>query len=549
MNALARTLWRLDTAALALGGGVLIAGSATHVLPFSTLEVFGFVTGAASVWLLVKESAWNWPVGILTAAVYAVVFAETRLYADAGLQGVYVALGFAGLFYWLYGGANRTSPRIAHVRLGEALTLAGVLIAVTLVLTLYLRAIDDSAPFLDALTTTLSLVAVYMQARKLIECWWVWIAADVIYIPLYVWKSLPLTAVLYGVFMAMCFRGLVEWRRTLDGYDVRRRWERGLVVGKFLPVHSGHLHLIRTAAASVDRLDVVVCERATQAIPGRTRARWIEDAVPGVALHVFDETDAGLADNDPAGWADAMRRVLGTSPDVVFTSEDYGEAFAAALGADHVLVDRRRRTHPVSGTAIRRDPIANFEFLSAGAKAHYVKRVCLWGAESTGKTTLARALAAELDTVWVPEFGHPYSAHRAAGQWTTEEFVHIAKMQNWFEDAFAAQANRVLFCDTNAVTTALFHQVYLGSWSERVARVPAGRSYDLYLICDVSTPFRQDEWGLRLGGPQRGWMHEQYLARAADAGVPYVVLRGTHAERLVQARAAVSALLVSQRAA
>jgi HTH-type transcriptional repressor of NAD biosynthesis genes len=510
----------------------------------SIIEAFGFVTGAASVWLLVKESAWNWPVGILTGVFYAVVFADARLYADAALQGVYIALGLGGLYYWLYGGTGRTPRVIARIGGHEALVLAAVLVALTAGATAYLRSVGDSAPFLDGLTTSLSLVAVYMQARKLVECWWVWIAADVVYVPLYVWKALPLTAVLYVVFMAMCVRGLVEWRRTLRGSRDERRWARGLVVGKFLPLHTGHLHLLRMAAARVDRLVVAVCEQRGDPIAGETRRRWVEETMADVDVLVFDQAASGLADDDSAGWAAAMSALLGSAPDVVFTSEDYGDLWAKALGADHVLVDRRRRTVPVSGTAIRANPMASFRFLTPGAKAHYVKRVCIWGAESTGKTTVARALATELETLWVPEYGHPYSAFRDRDSaWTTEEFVHIAQVQNWLEDVFAAQANRVLFCDTNAATTALFHEVYLGESSADVTRLADGRAYDLYLVCDVETPFRQDEWGLRLDGPHRQRMHVSYLRQAEAAGVPVVVLSGSHADRLEQARAAVSALL------
>src|SRR5205814_1594941 len=138
--------------------------------------------GAVGVWLTVKENIWNWPVGLANNAFFVVLFFGARLYADMGLQVVYIALGILGWSWWLHGGARRerlavsTTPRTTWVVLGVLVALC------TWGLTLFLRRIGDSAPLWDALTTTLSLAAQYLLTRKLLENWWVWIAADVIYI-------------------------------------------------------------------------------------------------------------------------------------------------------------------------------------------------------------------------------------------------------------------------------------------------------------------------------------------------------------------------------
>jgi len=195
---------------------VLAGGSATGLLPFSTTEVAGFLTGGASVWLLVREHVWNWPVGIVNSGLYFVIFLEARLFADSALQLGFVVLGFAGWWMWLRG-ARGSALRIGRVGPAESLALAVATAAATVGLDAYLVSVHDSAPFLDSLTTSLSLAATYLQARKLIETWLVWIAADLIYVPLYVWKHLALTGLLYVVFLAMCVRGLVGWRRALEG--------------------------------------------------------------------------------------------------------------------------------------------------------------------------------------------------------------------------------------------------------------------------------------------------------------------------------------------
>ena len=205
---------RADVLAGLAASLILVGGAATGALPFSQWEVFGFLTGGAAVWLVVKENIWNWPVGIANNILFIVLFWRARLFADMGLQWAYVAISLAGWWYWLRGGAQRSERRIGHASARELFAVVVLVALATAPLTLYLRSIDDSAPFLDALTTSLSLGAMYLMARKLVENWWLWIAADVVYIPLYVWKELPLTGLLYAVFLAMCVRGLADWRRS-----------------------------------------------------------------------------------------------------------------------------------------------------------------------------------------------------------------------------------------------------------------------------------------------------------------------------------------------
>jgi NadR type nicotinamide-nucleotide adenylyltransferase len=531
--------WVAGTVASAL----LIAGSATGALPFSMTETLGFVTGAAAVWLLVRESVWNWPAGIANAVFYLVLFAQARFFADSALQVVYIVLGAFGWWWWLRGRGGRAARPIASIGLAEAATLAALTAAATYGMLLYLQSVSDAAPLADATTTALSLAATWMQARKQIENWLVWLAADAIYIPLYFVKGLPLTGVLYCVFALMCVKGWRDWARTRSA-EIDRRWAHGAVIGKFLPFHTGHRHLIETALARVDRLTVIVVARATEPIPGELRARWIREALPEVDVVLLDQDAVGLDAADTKGWAAETILALGEAPDVVFTSEAYGEPWAAAMGCEHVLVDRRRRTVPVSGTRIRRDPLGYLGFLRGGARGHYVKRVLLLGAESTGKTTLARALADRYDTVWNPEFGHMYTWFREEGleDWRSGEFTLIARLQSWYEDFLAEHANRVLFCDTDAWTTGLFHQEYVGRRSPAVDAV-ADRHYDLAILCDVETPFRQDEYGMRTDGPHRQRMHDAYLAHLVETGIPFVVVSGSHAERMRAATAAVDNLL------
>ena len=193
----------------------LIIASLVHRVPMDITEVLGFVTGGWAVWLTVKQNIWNWPIGIANSAFYVVLFFQARLYADTSLQFVYIVLGFLGWYWWLRGGERHTRLDVARTGPTTAVLLGVVAAAGTIGLAIFLARVHDSAPFLDALTTVLSLVAQYMLTRKLLENWLVWMTADVVYVGLYASRHLYLTSVLYAVFFSMCVAGLLQWRDSL----------------------------------------------------------------------------------------------------------------------------------------------------------------------------------------------------------------------------------------------------------------------------------------------------------------------------------------------
>ena len=184
-------------------------------LPFSFTETLGFVTGAWCVWLTVKEHVWNWPIGIANSFFFLILFWQSALFADAILQIIYIILGALGWYWWLYGGEKKTELPITHTPMREWMWLLVLLSLGTWAEWVILVRAQDTLPFWDALTTAMSLVAQYLLTKKRLENWYVWMSVDVIYVWLYAYKNLYLTAILYAIFFAMCVRGFVEWKHSL----------------------------------------------------------------------------------------------------------------------------------------------------------------------------------------------------------------------------------------------------------------------------------------------------------------------------------------------
>lgn len=190
-------------------GGAAGAWFAAH-----WLELFGAVTGAVSVALAVRESVWNWWVGIVNNAVYLIVFFQQRLFGDASLQVFFIAISAYGIVRWLTGGTRGGTAPVRRVARAEVAVLAVLLAAGTFGLDRWFEHLNDAAPLLDAFTTAGSIIAQYMLARKYLENWLLWIVVDIVSIGLYAWKGLAPTSLLYALFLALCIVGFVQWRKA-----------------------------------------------------------------------------------------------------------------------------------------------------------------------------------------------------------------------------------------------------------------------------------------------------------------------------------------------
>ncbi|UOD30013.1 AAA family ATPase [Massilia violaceinigra] len=326
-----------------------------------------------------------------------------------------------------------------------------------------------------------------------------------------------------------------------------KQWRRGLVVGKFCPLHRGHMLVIDSALAACDEVVVLSYTRPEFAGCGpAVREAWLRALYPQVRLLVLG---AGSVPGNDA--PDAVQRdfcaslcldVLGVTVDAVFTSEDYGDGFALALSAffdarrgpgaqvEHVSVDRARALVPVSGTAIRADPHAMRAFLHPLVYASFVRKVCVLGGESSGKTTLAAALAQELGSVWAPEFGRELWIEKD-GALVFDDMLAIGHAQLAREAALLPLATRALVCDTSPLTT-MFYSIEMFGQADPALVALAAQPYDVTLLCAPDFAFVQD--GTRRDDGFRQRQHAWYVGELARRGVPWTLVHGPLAQRLRQ---------------
>lgn len=323
-------------------------------------------------------------------------------------------------------------------------------------------------------------------------------------------------------------------------------YRHGLIVGKFAPLHKGHMLLLDAALEQCGRVSVWVYSRPDfPDMPSPLRRGWLRALYParlfpGLEL-LPDAPNPPLNDEPDAVHREYVRGVLdgwGVRPDAVFTSEAYGPAFAASLGAAHVAVDPARAAVPVSGTALRSDVHGLQAFLDPVVYAHFVRRVVILGAESTGKSTLTRALGEAFGTAWVREYGRDVY-ERENGQLSPDHFLEIARGHRALEDEAITSpgVHQWVFSDTDAVTTLMWSYLLTGTARPELhALADACRArYAHTFLCDTDLPHEQDGWraNTEVRAVQQAFIRQDLASR----GVTFTLLRGTVAERVAQVRA------------
>lgn len=319
-------------------------------------------------------------------------------------------------------------------------------------------------------------------------------------------------------------------------------YKRGFVLGKFLPPHEGHLHLIKSAMEQVEELTILVCTIQKEPIPGTLRYQWVQELVKGaIIVHVTDEVPSYPHEHPDFWeiWTLLLKKNIHPETEIFFSSEEYGDEVAQRLNIKHILIDKERKAVPVSATAIRKAPFANWEFIPPVVRPYFVKRIVLTGPESTGKTTMAKLLADYFNTTNAEEYGREYFVTKK-GKLVFDDILEIAEGQISLEDKAITSANKYLFCDTDLIVTKIWSEIYFNSYPEKLEEHIKTRKYDLFLLMDIDIPWVDD--GTREFPHLRNWHFNRLKTELELRGLNYIVISGDYNERLQKSINAINEL-------
>lgn len=326
----------------------------------------------------------------------------------------------------------------------------------------------------------------------------------------------------------------------------------GFLTGKFAPLHTGHIYFISKAATMVDKLYVVLSYDGKRfqddpRLSLKNRMLWLKTTfkdLPHIKIVYVDETKCRPY---PDGWHEWSMLVKGAIPhkikDItkIFSSEpEYTEGFNKYWpNAEHVIIDAERKEVNISATEIRENPYKYWSYMPSIVRQHYVKKVCIIGTESCGKTTLTKYLAKIYQTSWVEEYGRKFCEQDMCMDESLLQFNDYALIASRrYEDELQAvkTANKVMFADTNAFVTNFYCKLYEGNTHPLVEEYELLERYDLTLFLDSDVEWVAD--GLRVNKDRSktdDLFRSMLILRNVDNFGKLIRISGTYSERLEKA--------------
>jgi len=280
----------------------------------------------------------------------------------------------------------------------------------------------------------------------------------------------------------------------------------GLIIGKMEPFHFGHIALIEFATTKVDIVYVLLCTNDEfEEIPGSIRLKWLQEYYKDRQDVVIHHTDVKLPYTSVSSryvskvWSDHIKELFNDKIDYIISSEKYGDYVAEFLNIEHISYDHQRILVPISGTVCRSNPFYNWDFLPDVTRPYFVKKICVCGTESTGKTTLTERLSKTFNTNFVKEWAREIVPNSETC--TKQMLLDIGYYRSKDINEKILLSNKVLFIDSGLSTTKMYGKFLFGEIPIYEKWIEDANNFDLYLFLENDVPFVQD--GTRLSKEKR----------------------------------------------
>jgi HTH-type transcriptional regulator, transcriptional repressor of NAD biosynthesis genes len=324
----------------------------------------------------------------------------------------------------------------------------------------------------------------------------------------------------------------------------------GLIIGKFMPLTKGHIALIDFGIQNCDNLIVAVCSLKSEPINGSLRYNWVKKYYGNntrvQVVHITEEIPGTSESSREISklWSDYLKAML-PQVNIVFASEQYGEYVAEYMGIDYKLFDVKREAVPISATMVRGNPFKYWDYIPHIVKHYYVKKVCVYGPDSCGKSTLTTDLAKHYKTAFVPEIA------RNMFEWSNlhidnlniNQLEQFARLQSEAVKSMVHFADKVLICDTDNITTQIYSEVYCGQITEEITKYE-DIDYELYLLLDIDTPYIEE--GQRNLPHRRREMFKRFKSELEKRSIKYVLIDGSWKERFEKSVEAVDKIIFNK---